>query len=190
MSVTPAGRLTEPFALLRAQLAQCATFRNLNGLGMSIPEAEARIHYLGLPPPAGDDYTAAELGDGDGTGYRPFALIYRRPNEGIRTTLHDISGSTWGYLDRGILILTIEKYPTAIEATKLLPTRDAEMTFEVETGKIIDELLANAGQEGYLAIEEMGVLLGPYSCGEDDAPGEHGPWQMVHLEITYKAVDE
>ncbi|RMF87769.1 MAG: hypothetical protein D6741_20110, partial [Planctomycetota bacterium] len=70
MALTPAqGALTEVEERMAVMLAACASFQAWVGAADSTA-ARASIYFDAIPPPAGSDYTRAEL-----DGYRPWAII-------------------------------------------------------------------------------------------------------------------
>lgn len=180
MPVTPSGTLSRALERLRATLADSAAFRAMIGPAAGQAEALARIHYDGLPPPAGLSYSREEL-----AAYRPFALVYLNPNAGFRAEQDGVSGTKFDWAERGKAIITLEK--EASETYANAPTADAEQQFRNEIGGIIDNLYSLSGTAPYLNITAISVLLGPYAVGEDDAKAE-GVWQMVHLECEYGGI--
>lgn len=175
---TPSGPISRAMQLARALLGDCQAFRDMADPAMDQAGALARIYYNGLPQPPGDKYTVAEL-----TALRPFAIVGHNPNHGFRSECDGVSGDTWSWVERGKLLLRIEK--TSAEVENGLPSYDSFLTFQNEVGGIIQNCYDLIGGENYLGVTAISILLGPYGVGEDDSPGE-GVWEAVELEFEYK----
>ena len=143
-------------------LADAAAFRTWCSAADQA-EALARIHQDGLPSPAAETYTPAELNT-----YRPFAICWTEPDGGFRVEKDAVGGAVWEYRDGGRMAAYLEQQAPDLEPGPLA------RTVKNSIGDIIDDVLALAGQAGYLAVKRL-VVYGPYrselvaETAQDDA---------------------
>jgi len=136
-----------------------------------------RVYRDGLPPPAdGETHTLQEL-----QGYRPYALIYTAEREGFRREMEAVSSHS-EFNARGSIMLSI--FRESPDAAGDEPTADANQTFRNLIGKIIDEMCDLAGTAGYLAIESIRLVEGPYWPAPELIPVQ-GLWQAADLRIDW-----
>ncbi len=161
--------------ILRVTLADCATFRTwVDATGVAAQQqARDRIYDEGLPPPPlGVVYELEDI-----QNLRPHAII---------TTLsyrssHDSTGSAFGFVDSGILVLRLEQDVPPDIANDMA---EIGRRFTNTIGNIWDELEALAGGAGYLAIEAIDMSEPWGRSAEQDADGM-GDFVRAELTITW-----
>lgn len=144
-----------------ASLANAAAFQTWCGAA-NADEALQRIYLEGLPPPAADAYTVAEL-----NAYRPFALVWSEAAGGLRLRM-DAVDTVWKYSEGGVIIAYLEQR-TPTDHLDDPSSMRREITNSI--GDIIDDVLALSGTAGYLAVRNM-ALHGPYRSQLATAPAQ------------------
>jgi len=170
-----AGYISLPEHYLLVSLADCATFRTwVNASGDDAQaQARARIHDTALPPSStGEPYTLAEL-----QRFRPFAIIdtmqaRRFAKEATRAML----GTT------GVLLLILEQ-----DVPEPIQNDPAEIgrRFKNAVGKIANELLAQAEDDGKLDIQAVDYTE-PYYRTEEDVHETFGDVVCAQLFIEHE----
>lgn len=162
---------------LRVTLAASSAFRSLvKATGVSAnAQALARIHHDALPPSRiGPEHSLAEL-----EVYRPCALLWQDPRGGFGRRLV----ATNSTIDFGVLMMRI-----AADVDREISEnhQEAYVRFQNVIGGIIDDLVALAGQAGYLAITQISVESGPYRTHPDEYDTV-GDCQFCDLRIAWGA---
>jgi len=170
-----AGSISIAQDLLRTTLGDCATWRTWVGASGASAQAQARarIHDEALPPPAnGDQYGRDEL-----RALRPYALIGTNRFGSISTA----ASSSLEHDDSGELTLRLVwEIPDNIIDDHAAISRE----FLNGVGQIWDELLALAGQAGYLAISQIDMPE-PWQRNEQDAAETEGNEATVDLVVGW-----
>lgn len=176
----PVGPLATVKDLLRTSLANCTAFREWDGAEYTVDEAKARIYFDALPPPAGAEYTVAEL-----VALRPYAIV-SLDEHGIEYE-HDASPSN--YKVRGRLVVCLERAFPDVSA-EADPIAAADRQFENMVGSLIRSgnpaspgLLDLSGTAGYLFIRRL-ALHGPYRVEAKDVR-QLGDYQRCFLFIDW-----
>ena len=177
MTDAAANCLSLPLGRLGVMLADCANFRALHVDMVDRAAALARIYEEGLPLPAADQYTIAEM-----TAYRPFAIIHHRGGQGFYSKRTGVSGSSFDWSDGGVMLIAIER--TCANTSKNEPSSDAERQWRNAVGAILDDLKGLAGGEDYVAAERIEILA--IGFGHPDDAVTEGVWQRVEIGVQWE----
>lgn len=184
MAADDANPLLNSLLAVRKILRDCYYWRALGGVTPWTEEqAEARIYFDELPPPSGDDYTAAEL-----TALRPFALVWLDLNGGLKLTSEVSANCCW--TPSGAAILQVE-LPVPTD----LANDPGALTVDLHTklGRIIRTCDAEkpgladlASVSGYLPIKE--VLYRGYIRTDVKAVNDLGDCVRCEIELQWSAL--
>jgi hypothetical protein len=153
---------------LARMLAASTTFQ---ALVVTAGQAENHIHNDGLPIPAGDGYTLAEL-----RTYYPFAVIWTDERNGLRLD----KAAYLAYRDSGTLRMRlIREVPTALSADY----KAAERDWKNVVGGILSDLIGMSGTGTYLEIRSLS-LEELYRNDPDDRPTQ-GECQAAELSFDW-----
>ena len=167
----------------RDSIATTTAFRTWEGNNWTVAQAQARIYYDALPPPAANvnSHTLAEL-----QALRPFCLVYKPPDFGV-TLRHSANGPHFRFTPSGVLIARFERdVPVAQQSDP----GEADRTFENMMGARLSSGNVNspglgelAGTAGYLAITQIDEA-GPYRSLENEIP-TIGDCQWYYLQVEW-----
>ncbi|MFQ5414661.1 MAG: hypothetical protein ACE5E6_09410 [Phycisphaerae bacterium] len=148
MTVTaPAGAISLAQNYLRVTLADSATFRTWVG-ATDRSGALLHIHDDALPAPRRGEYTLTEL-----RSLRPYVLV---STIGLTWTRDAVSDA---FEFRGSGRLPV-RFVQDVDPAITLDEAEMSRTFQNTIGQIIDDIVALAGQPGYLAIERVTLDAG------------------------------
>jgi hypothetical protein len=165
--------LSKPKSYLAAQLAACAKWQEL----CAINGAAASIYFDALPPPPdqAECYTAEQL-----TALRPLCVIYSDENTGLVLDHQSHGPLGFGYQDSGVVKGYLE---IAVDPQLADDAQQAVRVFENDIGQVLTELLALAGQAGYLAISRA-TFTGPMR-NHADARADEGDYFQLHFTFEW-----
>jgi hypothetical protein len=176
MTVVPAGSLSLNEQLLRNTLAASATFQTLVG-ATSAAGALTNIHYEGLPPPAGDEYTDVELAE-----YHPFAFVSAAVPQGFQARADAVGIGKW-FSQSGTLWVHLRRF---VPSDLLVDKAQADLDWTNILGQIIDELCELAGRSEYLDFHTI-TLVGWWRNPRDEYATQ-GQIQAADIELAWGAV--
>lgn len=169
------GSITLAETLLAATLAACARWQAMCGAS-DAAAALAHIYFDALPPPPDrrDAYSLLELEQ-----LRPYILVYTDEETGLAAT-HIASGRRRQFAASGQLKFCLE---TSVPAVIAHDPAEVDRRIKNDAGVLIDELLALAGEAGYLAIDSL-TVTGPLRAAEDEATGK-GDYQQMQFAVEW-----
>lgn len=178
----PVGMIAVAKDLLRTSLATCTAFRTWDGANWTIEQAKERIYFDSLPPPPDNAaaYTRAQL-----EALRPFAIIYRPRQDGVRLEVEAAGPDT--FATSGTLVVRLERNVPEDERDD---AGAADRSFENMVGQVMRTsspaapgLADLSGQPGYLKILKI-QESGPHRCGVDEIT-DYGDFQEHYLQIEW-----
>ena len=169
------GAITKAEGYLAATFAACARWQSLCDAA-DATEALESIYFDDLPPPpeAADVYTPEQLAE-----LRPYLLIYSDEATGMSWD-HQSHGTSFGFREQGTLKAFLEQ---AVDPQIAHDQQRIFREFKNACGVIVAQLLALAGQAGYLAISTISIA-GPLRGHSDQQPGE-GDYVQMFFTITW-----
>lgn len=180
------GCLIEPQLNLRNLLRDCPAFQAWVGLPGDPSNTEARIHLTGLPDPVDGEfreYAPVEMSDA-----RPMAIINPVRENGFRKSFTAFGEGGFQFHDSGRLELYLEQLtPLMREAGGGYELATADTAFQTYIGRIIQGMADLAGRDGYLAIDEIALVAGPFRTAEEDRATQADA-QFAVLEISWGTV--
>ena len=174
---TPVGCISLAENHLKTMLADSTEFRTWVE---AIDQASALddIYIEALPAPADKRvHTLVEL-----TALRPYAIIWTDPEDGFSMS-HVATSSTFDFSEAGVLMMRfIDDVLPSIETDPA----EIALRFKNHIGLILDDFKSLAGLGTYLAIDRVGIDLGPYRSDEDDQ-GTQGDYVGVDLRVEWRS---
>ena len=174
------GSISKPQALLRSHIARGATFQSWTG-SADATEAETHVYTGAIDPPAEG---RAEYELDEWLDMRPFCLVM--PSDQVTLTVtHDggVDSTGFGFEHSGALVAMFED--NVPDELRNRPG-EVEQRFQNMVGQVLDDMLATAGQAGYLSIIAVRGF-GPMRCADEEIAAE-GDSIRFWLEIDWGVI--
>lgn len=167
MPVTPTGSISLPLDNLKTLISEMTTWQTWVGVAAGteveqIAEAAESIYLISLETPT--------------VSNRPFIVLMPSENWNRQKISH------YTYNLGGTIRMLVE----ANANEELTTDSDIVLDFCNETGALIDQMLSNIGESGYLNIENIQVIVGPERSAREQ--GEKDDYLQFVFDITYAGI--